>query len=309
MSPEIQPMPPGDGDSGRPTSPFDVIRHIEGGIEIWYAREMMPKMGYADWKNMETALARAKTACLKAGKNPADHFSDVGKMIEIGKGAQREVTDVRMTRYGCYMLAISGDPRKPENALAHDYFVTSTRSDEITKATATALPAMPDGKIDDPLEVVYQNAMMLVAITGALVEHKRATASALAQHDQKLAEHDAGIKEAKNLHWSAKNDTRKTRQAIGELKESLPAVIEEKVAAAVDERMLSRSNRVTSARIKAALADPANWDKSNGEIADMCGVRSEGAIRYHKNRMRRKPTEVRPGGKPSRSSSSEDWTG
>jgi DNA-damage-inducible protein D len=125
---------------GEGGSPFDKIRKIdEDGREYWSARELMPFMGYIKWERFEDNLERAKAACENSGFSIADHFPGTGKMITVGKGGQRETTDYWLSRYGCYLVAMTGDSRKEQVALALTYFATKTREAELA-AEARALP-------------------------------------------------------------------------------------------------------------------------------------------------------------------------
>lgn len=109
---------------------FDNVRR-ENGVEYWYARDLYPLLGYLRWENFETAIQRAKEACKNAKGSVTDHFRDVTKMVKIGSDAEKEVSDIKLTRYACYLITLNGDPRKQEIAFAQAYFVTQTRKMEV----------------------------------------------------------------------------------------------------------------------------------------------------------------------------------
>jgi DNA-damage-inducible protein D len=109
---------------------LDDIKH-QNGVEFWYARELYPILGYSRWEGFETVVTRAKESCLKSGGRVEDHFQDVTKMVPIGSGAEKEVPDIKLNRYACYLIALNGDPKKEEIAFAQAYFVSQTRSFEV----------------------------------------------------------------------------------------------------------------------------------------------------------------------------------
>lgn len=112
---------------------FDFIIHNEesSNVEFWFARELMPLLGYERWENFDKAVNRAMESCEACGIDVSDHFREVTKLITAGKGAQRSVKDYMLTRYACYLIAQNGDPQKEEIAFAQSYFAVQTRKQEL----------------------------------------------------------------------------------------------------------------------------------------------------------------------------------
>lgn len=114
-------------------SNFDSIIHTDSdtSVEFWYARDLQPLLGYSRWENFQKAILRALQSCQTSGFQCSDHFREVTKMIPLGKGANREVQDYKLTRYACYLIAQNGDPSKKEIAFAQCYFAVQTRRQEL----------------------------------------------------------------------------------------------------------------------------------------------------------------------------------
>ena len=112
---------------------FDEIVHKseEGEIEFWFARELQPLLGYLRWENFEEVIKKGIIACGNSGGNIDDHFREVAKMVKLGSGAERKISDYILTRYACYLIAQNGDSRKEEIAFAQSYFAVQTRKQEI----------------------------------------------------------------------------------------------------------------------------------------------------------------------------------
>lgn len=141
---------------------FESIKHINDlGEEYWFARELQKVLEYAKWENFYNVISKAKEACVNSGNGVDDHFPDVRKTIEMPKNAVKEIDDIMLSRYACYLIVMNGDPRKEIIALGQTYFAIKTRQQEI---------------VDN-----YDNlseAQKRIAIRNEIINHNKALADA-----------------------------------------------------------------------------------------------------------------------------------
>lgn len=113
---------------------FEGIKHVDkNGCEFWNARELQSALEYTQWRRFQESINRAKVACEACGIDAGAHFADVGKMVSLGSGSEREIADIKLSRYACYLIVMNGDPRKEVIALGQTYFAVKTRQQEIAE--------------------------------------------------------------------------------------------------------------------------------------------------------------------------------
>jgi DNA-damage-inducible protein D len=119
----------------------DYVNEADG-IEFWFARDLQQLLGYSKWENFINVIAKAKESCSNSGQNVSDHFPDIRKKVKIGSEAEREIDDIMLTRYACYLIAQNGDSRKEEIAFAQSYFAVQTRKQELIEERVALIERM-----------------------------------------------------------------------------------------------------------------------------------------------------------------------
>lgn len=107
---------------------FDDIKHLsKNGVEFWLARDLQNILQYNEWRNFVKVINKAKIACEKSGNVIENHFVDANKMVLIGSGTEREIEDIKLSRYACYLIVQNADARKKVVAQGQSYFAIQTR--------------------------------------------------------------------------------------------------------------------------------------------------------------------------------------
>jgi len=136
-------------------STFEILRRTnEAGQDFWSARELSQVLGYLEYRNFLPVIEKAKEACANSGHRVADHFVDSHEMVPVGSGAQREIKDVRLSRYACYLIVQNADPSKPIVALGQTYFAVQTRKQELIEQAA-----YKDLKSEDEKRIFLRNEL------------------------------------------------------------------------------------------------------------------------------------------------------
>jgi DNA-damage-inducible protein D len=150
---------------------FEGVRQIdEDGNEYWFARDLAPLLNYQDWRNFMQVVEKARLACQKSGRVVEDHFGDVTKMVGIGSGARREIADVCLSRYACYLIVQNGDPSKPVIANGQTYFAMQTRRQELNDSDKFARLSEDEKRLAIRNELAEHNKYLAVAAKDAGVE-------------------------------------------------------------------------------------------------------------------------------------------
>jgi DNA-damage-inducible protein D len=150
---------------------FDKIKQVnEVNAEFWSARELQPLLDYATWDKFKRVIEKASVACERSGHRVDDHFSQVGKMVIVGSGAQRTVEDFRLSRYACYLVVQNGDPSKPVIANGQTYFALQTRRQELGDEKAFAGMMEDQRRLMLRVELTHHNKKLSAAARTAGVQ-------------------------------------------------------------------------------------------------------------------------------------------
>lgn len=150
---------------------FEGIRQVdETGQEFWLARELAEVLDYSQYRHFLPVIERAKEACLKSGQPVENHMEDVLTMVSIGSGAQREISDIRLSRYACYLIVQNGDPSKPVIANGQSYFAIQTRRQELEDSAKFAQLSEDEKRIAIRNELAAHNKYLAAAAKDAGVE-------------------------------------------------------------------------------------------------------------------------------------------
>lgn len=217
--------------TGSYTSPFDSIKQLDDeGNEYWYARDLQGVLEYSEWRNFFKVVEKAKIACESSSNLVPMHFVDVNKMVEIGSNTLREVHDLKLTRYACYLIAMNGDPRKEVIALAQTYFAVKTHEQEqleLQKEDSLRLQIRQDIKehnislaeaanqagIKEPKDyAIFQNEGYKGLYGGLGV--KQIHAKKGLKKSQKILDHMGSTELAANLFRATQTDEKLRREGI-----------------------------------------------------------------------------------------------
>lgn len=153
---------------------FDTIRHFDDdGREYWLARDLHCLLGYSTWQRFYGVIERAKQACRSLGIKEEDHFSNTVKMVDLGSGSTRQIDDVALSRYACYLIVQNGDPTKPVIAAGQTYFAVQTRRQELADEEAFSQLDVEQKRLFLRRELKEHNKLLSDAAHGAGVVEPR----------------------------------------------------------------------------------------------------------------------------------------
>jgi DNA-damage-inducible protein D len=155
----------------QPANGFEAIRHGDKkGEEHWLARELATLLDYVQYRNFLVVVEKAREACRNSGHSEPDHFADISKMVELGSGAYRQVDDIQLSRYACYLIVQNADPSKPIVAFGQTYFALQTRRQELGDAARFGQLPEDERRLAIRHELSEHNKALSAAAKGAGVE-------------------------------------------------------------------------------------------------------------------------------------------
>ena len=185
--------------------PFEEIRHYgTEGQEFWSARELAPLLDYRDWRNFQKVLTRATQACEASNQAASDHFVETTKMVVLGSGAQRELEDVHLSRYACYLVVQNGDPAKPVIAAGQTYFAIQTRRQELADDEAFRQLREDEKRLFLRNELKEHNKQLVEA----------AQQAGVAKKSQKILDHMGSTELAANLFRATQTEEKLKRDGV-----------------------------------------------------------------------------------------------
>jgi len=220
-----------ENNSGGHISPFERIkRGNDAGVEYWSSRDFAEVLGYGDYRNFEAVIEKARLACFNSGHRIEDHFVDVTEMIEIGKGGQRPVNTVLLSRYACYLAIQNADPRKEIVAQGQTYFAVQTRRqelgderleeerrlllrEEMRRHNAQLADAAKDAGVVQPIDyATFQNHGYMGLYGGLKMDdiHRRKRL----EKNQKILDHMGSTELAANLFRATQAEDKLRRETV-----------------------------------------------------------------------------------------------
>lgn len=171
---------------------FEESVYTQKGVEYWMARDLQKLLDYDEWRNFLKVIDKARLACSNSGQNMSDHFVDVNKTIPMPKGAEKDIQDIMLTRYACYLIAQNGDPRKEQIAFAQSYFAIQTRRQELLEeriALVERLRAREKLADTESIRLRYVSDFLRIIASGRRCQ--KVTASAPVRRQEKRLEREA----------------------------------------------------------------------------------------------------------------------
>ena len=150
---------------------FEGMRQSDAdGNEFWLARQLAKALDYSEYRHFLPVVERAKEACSQSGQSAADHFEDVLEMVDIGSGAKRQLPNIRLSRYACYLIVQNGDPSKPVIANGQTYFAIQTRRQELANDSGFGQLSEDEKRLAIRNELAQHNKYQAAAAADAGVE-------------------------------------------------------------------------------------------------------------------------------------------